>query len=85
MPWRKVSIMDQRREFIAFARQEGANISELCRRFSISRTTAYKWLHRAQQEGETFQDRSRRPHRQPRRTPPEMEQRILEVRARHPA
>lgn len=85
MPWRKVSIMDQRREFIAFARQEGANISELCRRFGISRTTAYKWLRRAQQEGETFQDRSRRPHRQPRRTPPEMEQRILEVRARHPA
>ena len=37
MPWNEVSIIEQRREFVALASCEGANISELCRRFGISR------------------------------------------------
>ncbi|WP_156098557.1 helix-turn-helix domain-containing protein, partial [Thermopetrobacter sp. TC1] len=64
MGWQEVSIMDQRREFVMFARREGANISALCRRYGISRTTGYKWLHRAaENEAEDFRDRSRRPLR----------------------
>ncbi len=39
MPWQEVSIMDCRREFVMFASREGANISELCRRYGISRTS----------------------------------------------
>ena len=46
MPFRKVSVMEQRREFVMFAMQDGANIRELCRRFGISAPTAYKWLER---------------------------------------
>ena len=38
MPWREVSIMDERREFIWLAMQEGANRRELCRRFGIHPT-----------------------------------------------
>ena len=85
MPWREVSIMESRREFVMFASREGANISELCRRYGISRTTGYKWLRRAAAGEEDFADRSRRPRRSPLRTPPEVERRILEVRRRHPA
>src|ERR1043165_3025491 len=44
MPWRAVSVMKQRREFIELFRQEDVNRQELCRRFGISRTVAYKWL-----------------------------------------
>lgn len=43
MPWREVSIMEQRREFVGLAMQEGANRRELCRRFGIHPDTAYKW------------------------------------------
>ena len=46
MPWREVSVMDQRREFVRLAMQEGANRRELCRRFGIHPDTGYKWLSR---------------------------------------
>jgi transposase-like protein len=38
--------MDQRREFVRLAKQEGANRRELCRRFGIHPDTGYKWLAR---------------------------------------
>ena len=36
MPWKQVSAMDQREEFVRLALLEGANRRELCRRFGIS-------------------------------------------------
>jgi transposase InsO family protein len=84
MPWREVSKMDQRREFVALACREGANRRELCRRFGIHPKTAYKWLGRWA-AGEDLADRSRRPHSSPRRTALAIEQRILAVRDAHPA
>ena len=44
MPWREVSKMDERQEFVWLARQAGANRRELCRRFGIHPDTGYKWL-----------------------------------------
>src|ERR1700733_2867663 len=35
MPWREVWKMEQRREFVRLAMQEGVNRRELCRRFEI--------------------------------------------------
>ena len=35
---------DPQAEFVALARQPGANRRALCRRFGISHTTGYKWL-----------------------------------------
>src|SRR5208282_4964444 len=51
MPWRELSIMDQREEFVRLALAPGANRSELCRRFGISRDKGYKWLKRYRGEG----------------------------------
>ena len=62
----------------------GANIAVLCRRFGISRKTGYKWIQRFSQ-GCELSDRSRRPHTSPQRTDAELEQRVLELRHRHPA
>src|SRR5258708_17000559 len=67
MQWREVSVMEQRREFVRLAMQEGANRRELCRRFGIHPDTAYKWLNRWQ-AGEDLADRSRRPHSSPQQT-----------------
>ncbi len=86
MPWQEVSVMDQRREFVRLAMQEGANRRELCRRFEISPDVGYKWIGRWAAGGdEALADRSRRPHRSPGRSAPEMEACVLSVRDGHPA
>lgn len=84
MPWQERSVMSERQEFVAFAQQEGANISALCDRYGISRKTGYKWLARAAAPSD-LADRSRRPHVSPGRTSPDLEARILALRAEHPA
>ncbi len=84
MPWREVSKMDERREFVRLARQEGANRRELCRRFGIHADTGYKWLGRGMIDDE-LADRSRRPHSSPARTATAIEASILAVRDAHPA
>jgi transposase InsO family protein len=85
MPWREVSIVDQRREFVRLAMQEGANRRELCRRFGIHPETGYKWLHRWGGGEETLRDQSRRPHSSPGRIEAAVELRVLSVRDAHPA
>jgi transposase InsO family protein len=86
MAWKEQTTMSLRLEFIGFARQEGANISELCRRFEISRKTAYKWLARYEASPTSgLADRSRRPLTSPTRTISLMEQEIVALRTQHPA
>lgn len=48
MPWKEVSTMSQRLEFVTLATAENANLRHLCRCFGISPNTAYKWLDRFQ-------------------------------------
>ena len=86
MPWKAVSIVSLRKEFVMLAISDNSNIRELCGRFGISARTGYKWLRRYQAQGEEgLVDQSRRPAHSPARTPSEMEQAILEVCAKHPA
>lgn len=86
MPWKEVSIMSQRLEFVTLATAENANIRHLCRCFGISSATAYKWLERFQSEGANgLEDHSRRPHHSPSRTAAEMEEIVTKLRQKHPA
>lgn len=86
MPWKEVSIMSQRLEFVTLATAETANIRHLCRCYSISSATAYKWLKRFQSAGlNGLEDRSRRPHHSPSRCAVEMEAAIINLRSKHPA
>jgi transposase InsO family protein len=85
MAWREMSVTDQRREFVALARLEGANVAALCRRFGISRQTGHLWLRRAAAGETCFADRSRRPHTSPRRTAAALEDEVVAVRRAHPA
>ncbi len=85
MPWNEVSVMDQRREFVRLALQDGANRRELCRRFGISPDVGYKWLRRWQAGDHDLADQSRRPKSTPKRSKPEIEARVLAMRDKHPA
>jgi transposase len=51
MPWKEVSLMSLRREFVQLAQGPKMSLAELCRRFNISRKTGYKWLTRYKEEG----------------------------------
>ena len=66
--------------------QAGANVSELCRRFGISRKTGYACLRRFQAGGaDALRAASRRPHTSPTRTAASVERALVELRQAHPA
>ena len=81
MPWKEVSLMSQRKEFILLFNQPAINKSMLCKRFGISRKTGQKWAQRYEAQGdEGLRDQSRKPHRSPTKIDPAMEQHILKLR-----
>ena len=85
MSWRTCNPMTQREDFITLARLPAANVSELCRRFAISRKTGNKWLARYRQGGAAaLQDRCRRPRCCPHATPPAPVAAILALREEQP-
>lgn len=85
MPWQEVSTMSLREEFCVLACADDANVSELSRRFGISRKTGYTWLRRYQADGPAgLADRSRRPHVTPEITGAERTTQVLAVRDAHP-
>jgi len=84
MSWKEESTMSLRAEFLQLVSLPDANISQLARRFAISRKTAYKWINRAR-AGTPLTDLSRKPHASPRQTPQPLELRILQLRDQYPA
>jgi len=86
MPWKEITQMSQRQEFVLLASAPDANLSQLSARFAISRKTAYKWLARYQAAGlQGLADQSRRPQTSPCQTSPDIEQLVLTLRDQHPA
>jgi transposase InsO family protein len=75
--------MDERARFAIEATEGFRSISELCRRYNISRPTGYKWLRRYEAEGlPSLVDASHRPRACPHATPPYVTDRIAELRKR---
>lgn len=63
MPWDNGNANLVREEFVGLAIQPRASISQLCKKFKISRKTGYKWIHRKQEHPlVNFEDRPKRPH-----------------------
>lgn len=89
MPWMESSVSEQRKKIVSLAQVEDANIAELARRFGVSRKTIYKWRARAREHAPALcdkwsYDRSRRPASCPWRTDEATEQRVIELRQKHP-
>ena len=53
MAWKERSVLEQRKSFIKDFNSKKFNLSELCREYEISRPTAYLWIKRYQENGDT--------------------------------
>ena len=86
MPWAERHRMSLREEFVHLVESEQVSMTELCRRFQISRKTGYKWVQRFGAEGAAgLTDRSRRPHQLHYQVPEATQQFLLAERREHPA
>ena len=84
MPWKECHVMDERLRFVARL-LEGEKMAPLCAEFGISRKTGYKIFTRYKDCGlGAFSDRSRRPHRQANRLPPQLEAVIVRLKREYP-
>jgi len=86
MPWKFTQKEEQRFDLVRQMRAGHLSVSELCRRFKISRQTAYKWRDLYRRGGlEGLRDRSRRPGRFARLTSLLWRRRLRRWRQRHPS
>jgi len=86
MPWRTVSMSEERMRFVIQASEAGIRMTEVCRAAGISRQAGYKWLRRYQQGGAAavLTEQSRRPHTIPNQAPPAVVEALKAVRQEKP-
>lgn len=85
MPFRQVSVMDERIRFVIEASRRDRSFSEVCRSFEISRPTGYLWLRRYEESGSVLSllEKSHRPRRMRCLTPQAVIDRIVVLRLTH--
>ena len=80
MPWRETEVVELRIDAV-IRRLAGERVSDLSLEFGVSPKTIHKWIKRYREEGARgLFDRSRRPHRSPKRISKKTERRIIELR-----
>jgi transposase InsO family protein len=85
MPW-NTSAHQQRLEFVSRATQPHANFRNLCREFSISAPTGYKWLARFKASGAAgLCELSREPRRNPQKFRAVWQNEVIALRRKHPS
>ena len=85
MPWKEVLPMEQRVSFVLEVQKQEKSFAALCRGFSISRKTGYKWWERFRELGlKGLGERSRRPQRSPRASEQKWGSKVIELRERYP-
>jgi putative transposase len=85
MPWKGVTVSEERRRFLEDYRLRYYTVSELAGRFGVSRRTAHKWIDRFEQAGESgFHELSRRPHGCPGQTDSSIVEELVQLRKVHP-
>lgn len=85
MPWIETCVMEERIKFVMTLREGTYSMSELCRAYTISRKTGYKWLDRYEQGGlRALTDRSCAPHHHPHEISDFVKDSILAIKARFP-
>lgn len=85
MPWRGVTVREQRERFIEDYQLNYYSLSDLAERFNISRKTAYKWIDRFEDYGQSgFHELSRKPHSCPWQTDEIISEELVRLRKAHP-
>jgi len=80
-----MDVRQQRVEFVIAAIREEKPFGELCKEFGVSRPTGYLWLRRYRTSGlEGIAEKTRRPHVSPKKTSPDVEQQVIELRQQYP-
>ena len=80
MPWRELSVMDEKLKFVARL-LDGEKMAVVCREFGISRKTGYKIWSRYHATGlQALSDRSRRPYKLANRLPIQVENLIVHLK-----
>lgn len=86
MPWSETNAMEQRIQFIRDWLSRTHSVSDLSALYGVSRKTAYKWIERYLKDGADWaMERSHEAHVVHNRTPAEVEQALMQMRARHPS
>ena len=86
MPWKGVTVSEQRQRFLEDYQLSYYSITELAERFGISRKTAYKWINRFKKYGQDgFHELSRRPHSCPWQTEKAIVEELVKRRKAHPS
>lgn len=84
MPWKEKTIMEEKIEFICEWNSGKYTITELCKGFRISRTTAYKLIQQYEINGlEGLRKKPKAPINHPNRTKKEIEKKILCLKEKH--
>ena len=84
MPWKEKNIMEEKIEFICEWNSGKYTITELCKGFGISRTTAYRMIQRYEEFGiEGLRMKAKAPINHPNRTKKEIEKTILCLKEKH--
>ena len=76
--WRKINPQAARQAVLDYLKANGGNLAQCARAFGINRPVVYDILAK-QREGQ-LADRSKAPHHQPRRTPAELEQPVIQAK-----
>jgi len=92
MPWRGVTVSEQRQRFLKDYKLNYYSVTELAERFSVSRKTAHthpghqgKWINRYKENGQSgFHEHSRRPHSCPWQTEAAIVEELVKLRKAHP-
>lgn len=85
MPWKDTQMLDERMSFILAYRQGEESLSEVCRRYGVSRKTGRKWIQRYRESGpEGLGDRSRAPHHHPNAAHADIVSTVIKAKLEHP-
>lgn len=85
MPWQETDKTDEKLNFIIDWKKNEFSLSELCKRYRISRPTGYALINRFQLEGvEGLKEKSKAPLNTPHKTPEEIESFLLQLKYRFP-
>src|SRR5688572_21372305 len=94
MPWKRTDSLSERAKFVLewerrwdALQGRAVNVAELCRMFGVSRQTGHLWISRYRAAGcdlRVLEEKSRRPHTNPRAVTAELEDFIVAARKQHP-